>query len=139
MSYFIVRKVGWVFDDDWYNYDGDHDVEGVYHSEKEAKDRVNLLNHIYFLYWGFMSRPFQVKYNAQRQYEFVSRDELAVLVSKYLEVEISELYNPKKGFIWRNESEYLRKLSREQVSNICSKININFFKYYKNLNTKIML
>jgi len=130
MKKYMVRRIGWVFDDDWYNYDGNHDVESIYESEEEAISRVNALNHIYFLHMGFESRPFQINFEESKVDEFVSRDKLAELVSSYLEIDMSEIYNPRKGFIWRDQSLYLSKLSTIQISEILNKINLRFFKHY---------
>jgi len=131
MKNYIVRRIGWVFDDDWYNFDGNHDIESIYKTEKEAISRVDHLNHIYFIHMGFTSRPFQLNFNHTKKDEFVSRDNLANLISSNLKIDLAEIYNPRKGFIWKDRFSYLSKLNTKQISKILKEVNLSFFKYYE--------
>lgn len=128
MKKYLIRRIGWVFDDDWFNYDGEHSIEGVYNTESEVRERHEYLSHIYFLSQSFMSRPFQLNYDHTTNGDkFVDRDLLAQLVAKCINVDIDEIYSPRKGFIWRNEEQYLSKLSRVQVMDILTKLRLSFF------------
>lgn len=132
MKKYLVRSIGWVFDDDWYNYDGEHDIEGFYDSKDEAIKRVDYLNHRHFLARIFISRPYQLTYNySLRGEEFMDKNLLAELIAQKIEVEKEEIYNPKKGFIWRNEVEYLNKLSEKQVKEILKALKMTFFKLFE--------
>jgi len=130
MKRYLVRRIGWVFDDDWYNYDGNHDVDSVYETEAEAISRVNFLNHICFIHMGFQSRPFQVNFEESKKDQFVKRDKLAELVATYLKIDITEIYNPRRGFTWSDQYVYLNKLSTTQITEILDQIGLSFYNHY---------
>lgn len=129
MQKYIVRSIGWVFDDDWHNYDGEHDVEGIYATEIEAIKRVDYLNYIYFLGNIDKGRPFQLNYNySSNGEEFLNRDLLVDLIAKHLGIKKELLF--KEGRFTRSyEENYLSKLSEKQVKDILLTLKLSFFTY----------
>jgi len=129
MYKYVVRAIGWVFDDDWYNYDGEHGIEGVYDSKAAAIARIDYLNHVHFLGRVFERRPLQLNYNySLNDDKFIDRDLLLDLIAKKLGVKKQELSDAKRGFIWEDIS-YLKKLSEKQVKDILEKLELSFFTY----------
>lgn len=130
MKKYVIRSIGWVFDDDWYNYDGPHEIAGVYDHESDAIERVDELNHRHFLSRVFISRRFQLNYGTSSGKEqFLDRNLLAKLIAKNIGVDVQSIYDPQYGFIWRDEIRYLKKLRTAQVKEILETIGLTFFTY----------
>lgn len=88
MKKYVIRSIGWVYDDDWYNYDGAHDIEGVYDSREEAEARCQRLNANYLLAYFPYLRRYQLKfgYGSARNPEFVDNTKMALFLAKELGV-----------------------------------------------------
>lgn len=86
MTIYVIRRVGWVFDDDWYNYDGEHDIEGVYSNENEAVERCRHLNALRMLEDFPPSRNYQRKFGreAGQNPDFVNFARIALFVGARL-------------------------------------------------------
>ena len=99
MKKYIIRSIGWIFDDDWYNFDGDHDVVGIYDSKEEAENKVDELNHIYFLDQRFLTRSLQISYiQNEANYSLVHENKIASMISKFINVDLDHIYQNGRGF-----------------------------------------
>lgn len=130
MKQYLIRSIGWVFDDDWYNNDGEHDIiEGTYNSLEEAKKKCNHLNYVYFLnYFDYLNK-FQLdfSYNSYERPNFVNLDLIASLMAKELELKKDRIFN-KKSKTLNIDKKDLKRITAEQVDAILSKAGFRFFK-----------
>lgn len=132
MKKYMIRSVGWIFDDDWYNYDGEHDIEGVYDSKEEANERCQKLNSTFFLYY------FEVLYKYQINLPGPGLDDLEFVdVSWIAEYLVKEL-NINKEDIWDRRISRLRanrmvlsQLNLQQIESILQYTNLTFFKIFE--------
>lgn len=129
MKRFVVRSIGWVFDDDWYNYDGEYDVEGVYLSRKDAVQRRNYLNHKRFLdFFSYLSR-FQIDYDyhLNNTPKFVDVKRIAVLMAKRLELKEEDLFDNRYNRL-NDDKNIKEKITTDLVDEV---LTDNHFTFYK--------
>jgi len=95
MKRYIIRSVGWIFDDYWYNFDGDYDVEGVHDTEEEALERKKYLNHKHFLnYFSSLDR-FQLNYGYEtgESTSLIDVKKILLLISNKLNISEEQILN----------------------------------------------
>jgi len=59
MKKYIVRNIAWIFDDDWYNFDGEINLEGIYDSKMPLPTAIYGLTMFIpdgFMMWYFGKR-----------------------------------------------------------------------------------
>ncbi|MDF1695321.1 MAG: hypothetical protein P1U56_05790 [Saprospiraceae bacterium] len=128
MKKYIIRQKGWVFDDDTYNYDGHHDLIGIYDTKEEAMEKVDHFNHVFFLSSAFLRNRYQRNYNYSLNGDsYVKSDNLAALVAKALDVNLDEIYPPRNSLFMKDPEKYLSKLTSAQVKAILLELDFSFF------------
>lgn len=132
MKKYVIRSIGWVFDDDWYNYDGEHDIEGIYDSQNEANERCLKLNSIFFLYHFERLGSYQVNLPGPnlKKVEFVNISWIADYIVEELNFLREEIRDPRTGQLKGNQ-QVLSHLTQKQIEAILDHTGLSFFKIYE--------
>ncbi len=130
MKKYGIRPVGWVFDDDWYNYDGEYEIEELFSTREEAEKRIDEHNQKILLSgWVFTSRSFQLTYSqAEPDIVFVGKSELGKKLAEILDIEVERVYNPKSGFTREMTDTYVKQLSPKQITSALTELGLSFYK-----------
>lgn len=125
---YIIRNIGWFYDDEQYNFDGEQRVEAIYERKSEALNRVDELNHMYFMALVFINTVFQSLYtNYEGSEEHINRDRLARLIADAIDVDVDTFYSPRKGFFLKNDGPYKELLTKKHVKEILAQLKFKFF------------
>lgn len=132
MKKYVIRSIGWVFDDDWYNFDGEHDIEGIYESEEEAYEKCIKLNSIFFLYHFERLGSYQVNLPGPnlKNVEFVNISWIADYIAEELSFNREEIWGTRTGRLKGNQ-QVLSHLNQKQIEVILKHTGLSFFKIYE--------
>ena len=120
---YLIREVGWVFNDSTYDNDGNYRTVKIFDSEDEAKEKKKELDFEHFIH----TIDFIHRYESYGDYRKNFRD-YKLRVAKYLTRELN--LNPTIQLIGHNgysTSMFLKELTPEIVQKILEIMNIDFF------------
>jgi len=133
MKKYVLRSLGWIFDDDWYNFDDVQDLEGVYNSQEEATERKQYLDFIFFLnFFPYLGR-YQIKfweYSSYQKPEFVDVKKARTLLAKKLNLSKEKLFDSDDYYqdIRVEKKHLLKNIPLQDISEIMKSIKLEFFK-----------
>ncbi|MFK7934510.1 MAG: hypothetical protein AB8G22_13445, partial [Saprospiraceae bacterium] len=126
MKQYVIRSIGWVFDDDWYNYDGEHDIVGCYSYKAEDDEKCKILNHQYFFDYFPVRRKFQLNYCFKPAYKFLDTEKIIEFLANYLGLDKEKLAKQLDRI--DNNLEIKQSISPEIIEQILNEHHFTFFK-----------
>jgi len=136
MKKYVLRSVGWIFDDDWYNFDDVHDLVGIYNTKEEAVEKKVALDFLFFLYqFPYLSR-YQLKFlnHAPKENpEFVDVKKARILLAEKLNLKEEELFdfNSRPPDFRKDKKQLLKNIPQVELHQIMKSIKLEFFKIYE--------
>lgn len=128
MKKFVIRHIGWIFDDDWYNFDKESSIQGVYNSKEEAIKKKRSLDYESFLSHSFYLHQYQYNYNWQKEEaKFIDVQKIAIYLSKKLNVHKHQIID-RKSNQFKNHNNILSKTTEDHVAEILNITNLEFFR-----------
>jgi len=83
MKKYIIRNLGWPFNDSTYEPDGEHNLVEIFSDYQKAKERLDFLNREFFLYFFDDLRRFQTYGDFSTNFASYNNKTQKALVEKF--------------------------------------------------------
>jgi len=133
MKKYVLRSLGWIFDDDWYNFDDVQDLVDIYDSKEEAIQKKQYLEFLLFLNQLPYIGRYQTKFldsNLKLKPEFIDTKKAQTLLAEKLNLKKEELFESDSHYpsFFHNKKHLLKNVSLIDIQEIMEAINLNFFR-----------